>query len=125
MTFAFRAFLTIVNFSPRTNPEAALSPKMDGVAQHFVALVADVNPVDLAGLQTHWSGAGDALQRFGVLEAPGIAADFTQQPGSQSPGHARQRTKQVMIGMLFKEGLDLLAVLVQLELQGVEQLGQA
>ena len=30
-----------------------------------------------------------------------------------------------MVGMLFEEGLDLLAVLVQLELQGLEQSGQA
>jgi hypothetical protein len=29
-----------------------------------------------------------------------------------------------MVGMLFKEGLNLSAVLVQLELQSVEQLGQ-
>ena len=124
MAFAFRAFLSVVNFGPRTNPEGALGPKMDGVAQNFVALVADVNPVNLAGLETDRSGAGDALQRFGVLEALEIAADFAQQPRGQSLGRARQRAKQVMVWMLFKERLDLLAVLVQLELQGVEQLGQ-
>ena len=125
MAFAFRAFLSVVNIGPGTNPEGALGPKMDGVAQNFVALVADVNPVNLAGLETDRSGAGDALQRFGVREAPGIAADFAQQPRSQSLGRARQRAKQVMVGMLFKERLDLLSVLVQLELQGVEQPGQA
>ena len=48
MAFALRSFLSVVNFGPRTNPEGALSPKMDGVAQHFVALVADVNLVNLA-----------------------------------------------------------------------------
>ena len=61
MAFAFRAFLAIVNIGPGTNPEGALGPKMDGMAQHFVALVADVNPVNLAGLETDRSGAGDAL----------------------------------------------------------------
>ena len=61
MAFAFRAFLAVVNLGPRTNPEGALGPKMDGVAEHFVALVADVNPVNLAGLETDRRGAGDAL----------------------------------------------------------------
>jgi len=97
---------------------------MDGMAQGLVALVADVDPVNLAGLETDRSGAGDALQRFGVLEAMGVAADFAQKSWGQSLGSARQRAKQVMVGMLFKESFDLLAVLVQLELQGVEQLGQ-
>ena len=124
MAFAFRAFLAIVNFSPRTNPEGALGPKMDGVAQYFVALVADVNSVNLAGLETDRSGARDALQRFGVLEALRIAADFAQQSWGQSLGRARQGAKQVMVGVLFEKRLDLLTVLVQLELQGVEQFGQ-
>ena len=61
VAFAFRALLSVVNLSPGTNPEGALGPKMDGVAQHFVALVANVNPVNLAGLETDRSGAGDAL----------------------------------------------------------------
>src|SRR5258708_33643715 len=69
MAFAFRAFLSVVNFCPGTNPDAAVGPKMDSVAQHFVALVADMHPVNLAGLETDRSGAGDALQRFGVLVA--------------------------------------------------------
>ena len=78
MAFAFRAFLPVVNLGPRTNPEGALGPKVDGVAENFVALVANVNPVNLAGLETDRSGARDALQRFGILEALGIAADFAQ-----------------------------------------------
>src|SRR5437867_13317781 len=60
MALAFGAFLSVVNFGPGTNPQATLCPKMDGVAQNFVALVADVNPVDLAGLEADRSGAGDA-----------------------------------------------------------------
>jgi hypothetical protein len=63
---------------------------VDGVAQNFVALVANMNPVNLAGLETNRSGAGEALQRFGVGEALGITADFTQQPGTQSLGRAWQ-----------------------------------
>ena len=120
MAFAFRAFLAVVNVRPRTNLGSTMSPKMDGVAQHFVALVAKMHPVDLAGLKADRGGSGDTLQRFGVREPPGIAADFAQQPRSQSLGHARERAKQVMVGMLLKETLNLLAVLIQLELQGVE-----
>ena len=61
MTFAFRPFLFVVNLGPRANPHAALGPKMDGVTQDFVALVADVNPVNLAGLEADRGRAGDTL----------------------------------------------------------------
>ena len=125
MAFAFGPLLFVIDFGPRTNPDAALGPQMDGMAQDFVALVADVNPVNLAGLETDRSGAGDALQSFGVLEAIGVAADFPQEARPQSLGRARQRAKQVMVGMLFEQGFNLLAVLVELELQGLEQPCQA
>ena len=110
MTFAFGALLSVVNFGPRTNSQATLGPQMDGVAQNLIARAANMNPVNLAGLETDWSGAGDALQGLGVLKAIGVAADFAQQPRGQSLGGAGQRAKQVMVGMLFKERFDLLAV---------------
>ena len=98
---------------------------MNGVAEDFVALVAEADSVDLAGLETDRGGAGDTLQGLGVLEALGAAADLSQQTRGQRLARAGQRAKQVMIGMLLEERLDLLAILVQLELQGLEQPGQA
>ena len=120
MAFAFRAFLPVVNLRPRTSLRTALSPEMNGVAEDFVTLVADVDPVDLTGLETDRGRAGDALQSFRVSEALGIAADFSQQSRGQGLGRPGQRAKQVMIGMLLEEGLDLFAVLIQLELEGLE-----
>lgn len=97
---------------------------MDGVTQDFVALVADVNPVNLAGLEADRGRAGDTLQHLGALETMGRAADFAQQPRGQRLGGAGRRAKQVMIGMSLKERFDPLAVLIPLELQRVEQLGR-
>ena len=48
MAFAFRPFLSVIDLGPRANPPTALSPKMDRMAQDFVALVADDNPMNLA-----------------------------------------------------------------------------
>ena len=124
MTLAFGAFLSVVNFGPGTDPQTALRPKMNGVAQNLVALITDAHPMNLTGLKTDRSGAGDALQGLGVLEALRRTADFTQEPRGQGLGRAWQRTKQVMVGMLLEKRFDLLAVEVQLELQRVEQLGQ-
>jgi len=124
MAFAFRALLSVVNFGPGTNPQAALGPKREGVAQHFVALGADVNPVNWAGWENDRSGARDAWQGLGVLASLGMTAHFAQQSWRQSLACPWQGAKEVMVGMLFKERFNWLAVLVQLELQGVEQLGQ-
>jgi len=69
MTFALGAFLSVVNPGPGRDPQAALSPEMDGVTRNFVALVADTKPVNLAGLETDWGCSGDALQSFRVFQA--------------------------------------------------------
>jgi hypothetical protein len=124
MTFAFGAFLSVVNLGPGADPQTALGPEMDGMAQNLVTLVTDADAVNLAGLETDRSRSGDALQGLGVLEAIGVAADFAQQARGQRLGRAGQRAKEVMVGMLLEESFDLLAVEIQLELEGFEQPGQ-
>src|SRR5277367_4870844 len=69
VAFAFGAFLPVVDLGPRAHPNATLSPKMDGMAQDLVTLVADTDPMDLTRLKTNWGGAGDALQALRILEA--------------------------------------------------------
>ena len=85
VAFAFRPFLFVINFGPRADPHTALGPQMDGMAQHFVALVADADPVDLAGLETDRGRAGDALQGLGVLEALGAAGIVSSALPVESP----------------------------------------
>ena len=61
MAFAFITFLFVVNRGPGADLHAALGPEMDSMAQDFIALVADANAVDLAGLETDRSCSCDAL----------------------------------------------------------------
>ena len=83
VAFALGTLLPVVDLGPGTSFEATTGPEMDGVAQDLVALVADSDAVDLAGLKTDGSRSSDTLQCLGVLEAIDRAADFPQEAWCQ------------------------------------------
>jgi len=125
VALSFLALLLVINLGPRTNGQAAGGPQMHGVPQHFVALKANTNLVDLPRLKADRSGPGHALQVGRVLKPFGVATHFAQQSRGQLLARTGKRAKQGALGMLPEEGLDLPPVFVQLVLQGVEHLGQA
>ena len=82
--------------------------------------------VGFAGAMGHRGGAGQALQALRLApKAIPVVADFGQQPWGQLGPGARQRAKQVMVGMTPEEFLDALTVEAELLFDGKEHLHQA
>jgi len=98
---------------------------MHTVAQKFVAGPTHFGFTDATGLETNGCCSGKALQHLEGAITSGIRSDRGQKPGSQHLLGSRQTAKEIVIGMLGKEGFNLLTVFIQLLLERAQQLAQA
>jgi hypothetical protein len=133
MAPAFVAMMAVVDCRPGTTAQRLLTKPMQGVAQVLVTrppLVAGPArwiAVGFAGATGHRGAAGQALQalRLAPETIPVVVADFGSEPRRQLGPGARQRPKQVMVGMTPEELLDALAVEPELLFDREEHLYQA
>lgn len=125
MTHALFALLVIVGLAPAAGAAETVGPQMDGMAHELVAGAAHTGPIDLAGLVINRGGTGQALEHLMGTVTGRIAANSGQEPWGQDFPGSGEAAKQVVMGMVAEEGLDLLAVLFQLLLQGAQQLAEA
>ena len=89
---------------------------MDGGTQELIAEPAQIDFVDLSGLVADRSRSSQALQTVRI-KALAIRADLAQQARGDLGTRSGQRTKEIVIGMLGKELLDLGAVGLNLVLE--------
>ena len=80
VTFSPTALFAIIGCCPRTGRSTQVGPKVDAIAKQLVAVTAQVDPVDLAGLIAHRSGSRYALEAFRVAVKRAIGADFAKKP---------------------------------------------
>ena len=67
VTLSPTALIAVVGCCPRTRRSAEIGPKVDAISEQLVAVSAQVDFVDLAGLITHRSGSRYALEALGVV----------------------------------------------------------
>lgn len=79
MAFTFGAKRRIVSRRPRTKFAAQVRPQMHGVSQRLVALAAQINAMNLAGLITDGRSARQTLKSLGVGKQRAVIANFGQQ----------------------------------------------
>ena len=89
---------------------------MDGGPQRLVAVSPQIDFMDLTGLVANRSGPGQSLSSVWIIKAGAIGADFAQQAWGDRWTGSGQRTKEMVIGMLRKELLDVGAVGLDLAL---------
>ena len=89
---------------------------MDGGTQGLIAESAQIDFVDLPGLVAYRRCAGQALQTVRI-KALAIRADFAQQARGDLGTRSGQGIKEIVIGLLGKELLDLGAVALNLVLE--------
>jgi hypothetical protein len=77
VTLSPTALIGVVGCCPRTRRSAEIGPKVDAISEQLVAVSAQVDFVDLAGLITHRSGSRYALEALGVAVKRAIGADFS------------------------------------------------
>ena len=80
---ALFSFLFVIGLRPGTGFAKAVGPKMDSLAQEFVAGPAHFGFADLAGLEADRRCSRKALQDIGTALAVGIAAHRCQKSRSQ------------------------------------------
>ena len=93
---------------------ALVGEEVDGMPQVLVTGAPDAHLVDLAGLVADRRGAGHALQALGVVVQGAVAADLAEQPRRELGAGSGQRAEQTAVGVAGEEGLDTLAVGVEL-----------
>src|SRR5215472_4786691 len=114
MGHALSALLLIIGLTPSTGSAEAISPQMHGVAHELVAGPADVNFVQFARLIRDRRGARDTLKHLVAPVAVRVSAYRGQQPGRKDLLGSGQAAKQIMVGVLLEESLDLFAIEGQL-----------
>ena len=124
MAFAFGAFLLVIHGRPGARLPATVGPEMNDGAEVFVAMPAQVDFVDLAGLETDRRRARNALEGLGIREAFRVHGQFGQQARREQRPGAGQGVEQRMVGVLAEQVLDLFVILIDLGLQGAEDFGQ-
>src|SRR5882672_12289229 len=117
MAHALLTLFLVIGLAPGAGFAEAISPKMNGVSEEFIARPADFGFMDLTGLKTDRSGSGIALQHLKSAIPTGIRTDGGQQSRGQDLLGCGQAAEQIVIGMAFKERLDLFAVLIELLLE--------
>src|SRR5438874_1330213 len=80
VTLSFRTQRGVVSRSPRTTVATQVGPEVQCVAKEVVALATQIHTMNLAGLETHGSGARQALQCLRVGEQGTVVADLGQEP---------------------------------------------
>jgi hypothetical protein len=125
MAHALVSFFLVVGLAPDHSFSETIGPEMKGVSQEFVAGPADMDLIEFAGLEAHGRGAGIALQHVGASVAFWIRADGRQEARGQDHFCAWQTAEEVVIGVMVEERLDLLAVFVELLLEGAQEFAQA
>lgn len=109
MGFAAGTKRLVIERCPWRALPSEMSPEMDGGAQGLMAESAQIDFVDLPGLVAHRGGAGQRLESVSI-KALAVRADFAKQARGDFGTRSGQRTKEIVIGMLGKELLDLGAV---------------
>ena len=71
----------------------------------------------LAGLETDRGGSRVALQGLSTVEYAAVLADLAEQTRGELCSSPRQRTEQLMVGVLCEKRLDFFPVLIQFPLQ--------
>src|SRR6516164_4003181 len=87
------------------------------VAQWLGAVASQKDLMNLTGLVADRRGPRYALQGVEILKARAIRTDLARQAGSDFGPRFRQGAKQLVIGVLGKELLDLSAVGIDLALE--------
>src|SRR6516164_535975 len=93
------------------------------VAQWLAAVASQKDLMNLTGLVADRRGPRHALQGVEILKARAIRTDLAQQAGSDFGPRSRQGAKQLVIGVLGKELLDLSAVGIDLALERAQHAG--
>ena len=102
---------------------AQVGPQMYRVAQWLAAVASQKDLMNLTGLVADRRGPRHALQAAEILKARAIRTDLAQQAGSDFGPRSRQGAKELVIGMLGKEFLDLSAVGIDLVLERAQHAG--
>ena len=85
-----------------------------------IATAAHPHPMNLPALKTHRGHARQTLQRLRRGEACPVRSQLAHQPWGQFAARSRQRTKQIMIGMLLEKRFDGRAIFVELPAQHLQ-----
>src|SRR6516162_2999840 len=93
------------------------------VAQWLAAVASQKDLMNLTGLVADRRGPRHALQAAEILKARAIRTDLAHQAGSDFGSRSRQGAKELVIGMLGKEFLDLSAVGIDLVLERAQHAG--
>ena len=125
MAHTLVALFLVISLPPRTGLAEAIRPEMQGVSEEFVARPADFGFVNLTGLKTDRSRSGIALQHLKRAIPSRIRTDAGQEPRREHFLGSGQAAEQIVIGMVLKERLDLLAILIELLLESAQQFAQA
>src|SRR4029453_16446857 len=123
MTHTLIALVLIVSLAPSTGFAKAICPEMNRVPHELVTRPTDTNFADPARFIRHGRSPSDALEHFVVAITIRIAAHGSQQARGQDLFGSRQAAKQIVVGMISEQGLDLFAVELKLLAQGAEHLG--
>src|SRR5215469_13998890 len=119
------AVMLIVTLGPDTTRQTVLSKKMHGVPEVFVTSPTLLNATVFSRTFGHWACSAKALESLSItIESLAVIADFGEQAWSDLGSGARQRTKQIMIGMRSEKFLDTPAIEAQLLLERKKHLYQ-
>src|SRR6218665_1038041 len=93
------------------------------MAQCLVAVSSELSGTDLSGLEADGRCPRQALQATGIFKAHAVRPDLAEQAWSELWARAWQGAKEIVVGMLGEEFLDLQTVSIDLALESAQHAG--